>query len=175
MTVVSVCLPSDALSQHLLSYWGFSYLGSGVSLQGGSCKAHPVFLTLDMGYALMAAAPDFELGVSPLGPQLLTLDVGYLPWVAPGSRAIQPQLKRRAVTVRHSSAMQPRCRSSIYKGFFIQTLSDVCFANIFTHFVNCLFILLIFFVVQKLHLLFLLLLLMLLVLHQQSHCTFQCH
>ena len=30
--MVSVCLPSDALSQHLSSYLGFSYLGRGVSL-----------------------------------------------------------------------------------------------------------------------------------------------
>ena len=37
--VVSVCLPSDALSQCLLSYWGFSYLGRGVSLHGYSSKA----------------------------------------------------------------------------------------------------------------------------------------
>ena len=37
--VVSVCLPSDALSQRLLSYWGFSYLGRGVSLHGCSSKA----------------------------------------------------------------------------------------------------------------------------------------
>ena len=32
--MVSVCLPSDALSQHLPSYLGFSYLGRGVSLHG---------------------------------------------------------------------------------------------------------------------------------------------
>ena len=30
--MVSVCLPSDAFSQHLPSYLGFSYLGRGVSL-----------------------------------------------------------------------------------------------------------------------------------------------
>ena len=29
--MVSVCLPSDALSQHLPSYLGFSYLGHGGS------------------------------------------------------------------------------------------------------------------------------------------------
>ena len=29
MIVFSVCLPSDALSQHLPSYLGFSYLGRG--------------------------------------------------------------------------------------------------------------------------------------------------
>ena len=33
--MVSVCLPSDALLQHLPSYLGFSYLGHGVSLQDG--------------------------------------------------------------------------------------------------------------------------------------------
>ena len=31
MIVVSVCLPSDTLCPYLLSYWGFSDLGSGVS------------------------------------------------------------------------------------------------------------------------------------------------
>ena len=30
--MVSVCLPSDVLSQHLLSYLGFSYLGPGVAV-----------------------------------------------------------------------------------------------------------------------------------------------
>ena len=29
MIIVSVCLPSDTLSQHLPSYLGFSYLGRG--------------------------------------------------------------------------------------------------------------------------------------------------
>ena len=39
--IVLVCLPSDALSQHLPSYLGFSYLGRGVSLYGCSSKAQP--------------------------------------------------------------------------------------------------------------------------------------
>ena len=39
--MVSVCLPSDALLQHLPSYLGFSYLGRGVSLLGCSSKAQP--------------------------------------------------------------------------------------------------------------------------------------
>ena len=34
--MVSVCLPSDALLQHLSSYLGFSYLGRGISLHGCS-------------------------------------------------------------------------------------------------------------------------------------------
>ena len=59
--MVLVCLPSDALLQHLPSYLGFSYLGRGVSL-------HPLLLTLDEGYLLMAAPPDLECGVAPLGP-----------------------------------------------------------------------------------------------------------
>ena len=65
--MVSVCLPSDALLQHLLSYLGFSYLGCGVSLPGCSSKAQPLLLTLDGGYLLTAAPPDLEHGVAPLG------------------------------------------------------------------------------------------------------------
>ena len=66
--MVSVCLPSDALSQHLPSYLGFSYLGRGVSLQGCSSKPQPLLLTLDEGYLLIATPPDLEHGVAPLGP-----------------------------------------------------------------------------------------------------------
>ena len=65
--MVSVCLPSDVLSQHLLSYLGFSYLGRGVSLHGCSSKMQ-LLLTFDEGYLLMAAPPDLRHGVAPLGP-----------------------------------------------------------------------------------------------------------
>ena len=68
MIVVSVCLPSDALSQHLPSYLGFSKLGRGVSLQGCSSKAQLLLLTVDEGYLLTAAPPDTEHGVAPLDP-----------------------------------------------------------------------------------------------------------
>ena len=68
MVVVSVCLPSDALLQHLLSYLGFSYLGHGVSLHGCSSKAQPLLLTLDEGYLLTSALPDLQHGIAPLGP-----------------------------------------------------------------------------------------------------------
>ena len=61
--MVSLCLPSDALLQHLLSYLGFSYLGRAVSLHGCSSKAHQLLLTLDE-----VAPPDLERGVAPLGP-----------------------------------------------------------------------------------------------------------
>ena len=66
--MVSVCLPSDALLQHLPSYLGFSCLGRGVSLHGCSSKAQLLLLTLDEGYLLMAAPPDLERGVAPLAP-----------------------------------------------------------------------------------------------------------
>ena len=45
--MVSVCLPSDALSQDLLSYFGFSHPGRGESLHGCSSKVQPLLLTLD--------------------------------------------------------------------------------------------------------------------------------
>ena len=67
MSMVSVCLPSDALLQHLLSYLGFSYLGHGVSLHGCSSKAQPLLLTLDEGYLLTTTPPNLECGVTPLG------------------------------------------------------------------------------------------------------------
>ena len=66
--MASVCLPSDALLQHLPSYLGFSYLGRGVSLHGCSSKAQPLLLTLDEGYLLTATVPDLQRGIAPLGP-----------------------------------------------------------------------------------------------------------
>ena len=81
--MVSVCLPSDALSQHLLSYLGFSYLGRGVSLHSCSSKAQPLLLTLDEGYLLTAAPPDLERGVSPLGPPVPAQPLLLEPGVAP--------------------------------------------------------------------------------------------
>ena len=69
--MVSVCLCSYALSQHLPSYLGFSYPGRRVSLHGCSSKVQPLLLTLDEEYLLMAAPPDLEVeerGVAPVGP-----------------------------------------------------------------------------------------------------------
>ena len=81
--MVSVCLPSDALLQHLLSYLGFSYLGCGVCLHGCSSKVQPLLLILDEGYFLTAAPPDLERGVAPLDlsvpTQLLLLGCGVAP------------------------------------------------------------------------------------------------
>ena len=66
--MVSVCLHSDALLQHLLSYLGFCYLGRGVSLHGCSSKVQLLLLTLDKGYLLTATLPDLQRGIAPLGP-----------------------------------------------------------------------------------------------------------
>ena len=60
--MVSVCLPSDALFQHLPSYLSFSYLGRGVSLHGCSSKVQPLLLTLDE-----VTPPDLEREVAPIG------------------------------------------------------------------------------------------------------------
>ena len=74
----------SALSQHLPSYLGFSYLGCGVSLHGCSSKAQPLLLTLDEGYLLTAAPPDLEHGVAPLGPPVSSkhwIKVTSIPYV----------------------------------------------------------------------------------------------
>ena len=73
--VVSVCLPSDSLSQRLPSYWGLLYPGHGVSLHGFSSKAQPQLFTLDVGYLLTATTPDLGCVVYPLG-------YCFWPWVS---------------------------------------------------------------------------------------------
>ena len=124
--MVSVCLPSDALLQHLPSYSGFSYLGRGVSLHGCSSKAQPLLLTLDEGYLLTATLPDLQRGIAPLGPPapahpqllgrgvslhscsskaqppLLTLDEGYLLTAAP------PDLERGIAPLGPPAPAQPQ-------------------------------------------------------------------
>ena len=80
--MVSVCLPSDALLQHLLSYLGFSYLGCGVSswLLQQSTAAAPY---LGRGVSPHHLPPDLECGIAPLGPpgptQPLLLGRGVAP------------------------------------------------------------------------------------------------
>ena len=64
--MVSVFLLFDALSHHLPSYLGFSYLGRRVSLHGCFSKAQPLLLTLDERYLLTATLPDLDRGVAPL-------------------------------------------------------------------------------------------------------------
>ena len=75
MITVSVCLPSDALLQHLLSHLGFSYFECGVSLYICSSKVQLLLLTLDE-----VTLPDLEHGVAPLGPP----EPGQLPHLGHG-------------------------------------------------------------------------------------------
>ena len=104
-----MCLPSDALLQHLPSYLGFSYLGRGVSLHGYSSKAQPLFLTLDEGYLLTVAPPDLERGVAPLRPSCLprshpllghgVAPPGHRPWPRAGDSSSQPFLRRSSLVL----------------------------------------------------------------------------
>ena len=99
-----VCLPSDALSQRLPSYLGFSYLGRGVSLHGCSSKVQPLPLTLDEGYLLTVTPPDLERGVAPLGPPAPTQ-----PWLLGGGVAPlgrRPDLGRGEAPPRCSFAVE---------------------------------------------------------------------
>ena len=89
--MVSVCLPSDALLQHLPSYLGFSYLGHGVCLHGCSSKAQLLLLTLDEGCLLTVAPPDLERGVAPLGPTVPAQPLLLGRGVAPLGRLPRPQ------------------------------------------------------------------------------------
>ena len=82
--MVSVCLPFDALLQHLL---GFLLLGRGVSLHGCSSKVQPLLLTLEEGYLLTATLPDLQYEIAPLGPP-----VPAQPWLL--GRGIGPPSHR---------------------------------------------------------------------------------
>ena len=92
LIMVSVCLPSDALLQHLPSYLGFSYLGRGVSLHGCSSKAQPLLLTLDEGYLLTGTRPDLERGVASLGPPAPVQPLLLARRVAPPGRRPWPRV-----------------------------------------------------------------------------------
>ena len=91
MSLVSVCLPSDALLQHLPSYLGFSYLGRGVSLHGCSSKVQPLLRASDEGYLLTSALPDLQHGMAPLGPPEPAQPPLLGRGVAPPSRRPWPQ------------------------------------------------------------------------------------
>ena len=90
--MISVCLPSDALLQHLPSYLGFSYLGRGVSLHGCSSKVQLLLLTFDEGYLLKAAPPDLEHGVAPLSAPAPS--AATAPWTWGCSSGLAPDLRR---------------------------------------------------------------------------------
>ena len=94
MIMISVCLPSDALSQHLPSYLGFSYIGSGVSLHGCSINVQPLLLTLDE-----VNPPDLECGVAPLGPPAPAQPPLLGRGVAPPGRACAPSQPLQSLVI----------------------------------------------------------------------------
>ena len=96
--MVSVCLPSDALLQHLPSYLGFSYLGCGISLHSCSSKVQ-LLLTLDGGYLLTATLPDLQHGIAPLGSPVPTQPPLLGCGVAPPSHCPWPRV--------HGGSSQP--------------------------------------------------------------------
>ena len=106
--MVLVCLPSDVLLQHLLSYLDFSYLGRWVSLHGCSSKAQLLLLTLDEGCLLTTTLPDLQRGIAPLGPlepvqpPLCGLGVappGCRPWLWARGSFSQPFLRSRSLAL----------------------------------------------------------------------------
>ena len=105
MIVVSVCLPSDALLQYLLSYLGFSYLGRWVSLHSCSSKVQPMLLTLDKGYLRTTTLPDLQREIAPLGPPVPTQPQrgvgppGYGPWPRMWGSSSQPFLSRHSLAL----------------------------------------------------------------------------
>ena len=103
--MVSVCLPSDALLQHLPSYLGFSYIGRGVSLPGCSSKSQPLLFTLDEGYLLTTTPPDLEPEIGPLGSPVPTQPPLLGCGIAPSSRCPWPRVEGSF------SRLLLRCRS----------------------------------------------------------------
>ena len=106
--MVSVCLPSDALLQHLPSYLGFSHLGRGVSLHGCSSKVQPLLFTLDEGYLLTTTLSDLQRGIAPLGPPvpaqppLLGRGVAppcHRPWPQTQDSSSPPFLRRHSLAL----------------------------------------------------------------------------
>ena len=72
--MISVCLPSDALSQHLLSYLGFSYLGQGVSFH--RCPSWPRTWSSSSWPSCVCTATTPWMWGSFSWPSFLTSDVG---------------------------------------------------------------------------------------------------
>ena len=78
MGMVSVCLPSDALLQHLPSYLGFSYLGRGVSPH--HCPSWPLKWDGSSRPSCARAATAPWTRGSSSGPPPLTSDLGSSSW-----------------------------------------------------------------------------------------------
>ena len=124
--MVSVCLPSDALLQHLPSYLSFSYLGREVSLHGCSSKAQPLLLTLDKGCLLTAALPDLQLGIAPkpscasgaTAPWTWVDLPGCFPWPRARDGSSQP-----LSLASDAGCLLPAPTLASYTGWLLQTIA----------------------------------------------------
>ena len=86
--------------------WVSLTLGVGVSLHGCSSKVQPLLLTLDEGYFLTAALPDFQRGIAPLGPL-----VPAQPWLL--GRGVGPPGHRPWPWARGCSSLPPPPASGV--------------------------------------------------------------
>ena len=90
--VVSVCLPSDSVSQRLPSYWCLLYPGHGVSLHGFSSKVQLLLLTLDIGH-LLAAAGCSSAAQPPLASPAIREPVNFQMFKLVLEKAEKPEIK----------------------------------------------------------------------------------
>ena len=131
--MVSECLPSDALLQHLPSYLGFSYLGHGVSLHGCSSKAQPLLLTLDEGYLLTATVPDLQHGIAPLGPPAPRQPRRLGHGVGPPSRRPWPWASRPDLLLNNLNFYFVLFSLSISRGLFFSRHFNAANYNVMQH------------------------------------------
>ena len=120
--MVSLCLPSDALLQHLPSYLGFSYLGCGVSLHCCSSKAQPLLLTLEEGYLLTAALPDLQSGIEKKYKKAKRLSVEALV-IAVKRREVKRKGEKERC--KHLNAEFQRIARRNMKAFFSDQCKDI--------------------------------------------------
>ena len=122
--MVSVRLPSDALSQHLPSYLGFSYLGRGVSLHSCSSKTQLLLLTLDEGYLFTTAPPDLEHWSSSSWPYCAC--AATAPWTC-GNRQIWPGNTERSRA--KANRVLPRERTGHSKHPLLTTCEKILYMD----------------------------------------------
>ena len=87
--MVSVCLPSDALLQHLLSYLGFSYLGCGYLFTAAPAKRSQCSLPWTRG--ISSPPPFLTFNVVSIVPLGLPVPVQPLHGVGPPGRRPWPR------------------------------------------------------------------------------------
>ena len=75
--MVSLCLPSDAVLQHLPSYLGFSYLGVGYLFTAVPAKHSCCSITWTRGISLPHDPDNHDDGITNLEPDILECEVKW--------------------------------------------------------------------------------------------------